>query len=500
VNESAGNVEEIHYEALPTILKFHNSSARIRAMVGPVGSGKTVGAAWDICYYLPWFLYNEYKIPHTRWVTVRNTYKELIDTTQSSYFEWFSWGDYYGKREMYTLEYPNGPKLEILFRACDQKKHVRQFKSLEVTGYHIDESIEVSKDVKLMLRNRIGRYPRIKCLKCQTFMKTIEGRDENGEVTAFYQCPNCDYVLDPDMPFKFGIETTNPPDVEHPTYSEFDWGDQPPPGPVTEIKPKKGYAGFWQPPYENKANLPLHYYQDLIEDYKDQQDWAEMYVQGKPGIIVKGKLVYNNFRRKIHVSNDPLVWNGGHLYRGWDDSGNTPACIVVSVPSPMREHVLKEFVHDKMNIVDFAKWVVSECNQIFPNADWTDWDDPAGWNKFSKKEGGFTSNAEMIQEATGIEMNASEQNLDTRINSVDGQLNLMDGVLIDPSCVRLINGFMGGYHYPEIGTTGEYHDKISKNRFSHVQDAFQYVNVRLFKQKLKTKKHRRRKKRSAMAA
>ncbi|MCP3686555.1 MAG: hypothetical protein GY861_28285 [bacterium] len=417
------------------------------------------------------------------------TYKELIDTTQTTIRDdWFPFGEYYGKREMYTLKYPNGPELDILFRACDQKKHVRQFKSLEITGYWIDESIEVSSEVKMMLRNRIGRYPRMRCLKCETHMEAMSHQDQDD--VGFYKCPQCQYEMYPKNPIKFGIETTNPPDVEHSTYSEFDWGEHPPDGPVPDKKPKAGYEGFWQPPYENEKNLPLSYYKDLLEDYSDQQDWAEMYVNGKPGMIVKGKLVYNNFKRNYHVAKEPILWNGGPLFRGWDDSGNVPACLVVSVPSPGRIHILCEFCQDKMNIVQFSRHVVSQCNLLFPNAEWTDWDDPAGWNKFSKKEGGFTSNAQLIQEETGVTMVASEQNLSARLNAVDDQLALIDGILVDPECVRLINGFMGGYHYPEIGLTGEFSEQISKNRFSHIQDACQYVMVKLVKHT--KKKHRQR--------
>lgn len=486
----------IRYNTLPTGVRFHNSNARIRSMIGPVGSGKTTAAAWDMCWFLPWFCYNEFQLPHTKWCVVRNTYKELMDTTQATIRDdWFSYGEYYGKREMYSIQHKNGPGLDILFRACDQKKHVRQFKSLEITGYWIDESIEVGNEVKLMLRNRIGRYPRMRCLKCLTHMDAVsfEGHIDQEKEVGFYMCPECGYEMHPINPIKFGIETSNPPDVEHQTYSEFDWGEFPPDGPVPATPPKEGYEGFWQPPYENKAHLPLNYYSDLIEDYSDQKDWAEMYVLGKPGMIVKGKLVYNNFRRSHHVAKEPLIWNGGPLFRGWDDSGNTPACLVVSMPTPGRIHILKEFCHDKMNITDFAKWVNNQCNVLYPNAEWTDWDDPAGWNKFSKREGGFTSNAELIQDATGITMVASEQNLAARLNSVDDQLQIIDGVLIDPECVRLINGFMGGYHYPELGLTGEYSDQISKNRFSHIHDGCQYVFVKLVKHTKTKTKHRKRK-------
>jgi len=436
--------EPKEYLALPTLRRFHECPAQIRAIVGPVGSGKTTAAAWETMYYIPYFLLEHYGIRKTKGVIVRGTYAELIDTTQRTVFDWFSWGRYFKQPKNYYLAYPdNGPEIEVLFRSCDRPEDVKKFKSLEITWYWIDESIEVSRDVKLMLRNRIGRFPT-------------------------------------KSPVRFGIETTNPPDVEDPTYSEFTW-DTPPPGPVPEGQPKENYIGFWQPPGENDKNLRNNYYADLANDYKDNPDWLEMYIQGKPGVIVKGKLIYHNFKRDYHVAKGPLLWAEGDLIRGWDNSGNVPACVVAQMPTAGRLQILREFWSDKANIGSFAKYVTIECNRLWPGAGYTDYADPAGANKFSTRDGGFTSNAALMHDAAGISVISSEQNLAARINSVDDQLNVIDGMLIDPACTRLINGFLGGYCYPEIGNTGEYSDHPLKNRFSHVHDALQYICAKVLK-------------------
>jgi hypothetical protein len=111
-----------------------------------------------------------------------------------------------------------------------------------------------------------------------------------------------------------------------------------------------------------------------------------------------------------------------------------------------------------------------------------DWDDPAGHNDYSTKDGGFTSNAKLMEEAAGVHTEAADNNITARINSVDSQLRMRDGVLIDPTCTRLINGFLGGYCYPRIaGQTDRYSDSIAKNRWSHIHDAAQYVFMKLVK-------------------
>jgi hypothetical protein len=395
----------------------------------------------EVGYYLPQFLYNQYGITKTRWVIVRNSYRELKDTTQKTVEEWFPDGRLKYADEIFTVKYDNGVESEMIFRSCDRAEDVKKFKSLEVTGYWIDESIEVADDIKRMLKNRIGRYPS----KC---------------------------------PVRFGIETTNPPDVENPTYSEFKWNTLPP-GPMPSGNPKENHVGFWQPPGENDANLRPGYYDDLRKDYIDSPDWVDTYIDGKPGIIVKGKLVYNNFRRNLHVSREPLIWSRGTIYRGWDNSGNCPACIIAQMPTFGRIHVLREFHTDKQNIVDFTRMVITQCHKDFPKAIYADYGDPAGANKFSKREGGFTSNAQLQLTEGGITVISSDQNLTARISAVEESLKQPDGLLIDLSCTRLINGFLGGYCCAEIGHSGIYRREPEKNRFSHIHDALQYLLVKL---------------------
>lgn len=418
---------------LPTIDAFHLSTAPIRCIVGPVGSGKTTAATWEMMMYITIHMKKKFGITRTSWVVIRNTYTELVDTTQKTVFEWFGWGKYSKQEKRYQLRLPqpnSDCNIEVLFRSCDRPQDVKKFKSLEVTGFWIDESTEIDVGIKKMLMNRIGRFP-----------------------------PKC--------PVKWGIETTNPPDVEHPTYHQYKW-IEPPPGPMPTGEPLANHVGFWQPPYENVQNLGPRYYDDLRLAYADDPDWVAMYIEGKPGIIIHGRQVYSNFTRRMHVANGPLVWEGQHLYRGWDNSGNTPACVVVSVPTPLQAHVLREFHTDRQGIVDFADRVVNECNVAFPGADYEDWGDPAGENRYSRKDGGLTSNAELMRNECDILVYPSEQNPIVRQSSVSKMLGRIAGLIIDPSCTRLINGFMGGYCFPPSpGIVGEFGRTPLKNKYSH---------------------------------
>ena len=467
-------VDRINYEPLPTLLLFHNDNSAIRCIVGPVGSGKTTAAAWEIGFELPRHLLSVYGIKKTRWVVIRNTYVELRDTTLRTVKEWFpqdfNSGNWSESRMELTIRGeirtdPNIPgdiyEAEILFRSCDRPEHIKKLKSLEITGYWIDESIEVPREIKLMLKNRIGRYPK--------------------------KCPE-----------KYGIETTNPPEIEDDTYTNFAW-QSPPPGPLPAKDPLPGHRGFWQPPGENNENLAPDYYEGLRLMYHEHPDWIDMYIDGKPGVIIVGRLVYNNFRRKYHVAQtpddpeeDPLPWTGGELFVGWDNTGNSPACVVAQIPAPMQIHILREYYSDKaglrrqMGIVDFTNYVVQQLNLAFPGAkDVIHWGDPAGNQRHSKAEGGFTSNAELMHDC-GVDVAASEQNFQARVEAVDQQLGRIDGVLIHPSCTRLINGFLGDYCYPpNRSLQGEFLPNVLKNKYSHVHDSLQYLMVRIFKADLR---------------
>lgn len=459
------------YVALPTLKRFHECTAQYRAIVGPLGSLKTTALAWEIGFFLPRYLYETYGTKISRWCVVRNTYRELEDTTKDNIcHDQFPFGKEDKANNKYIIEWPDYRiRVEILFRSCDRKADVSKFRSLNLTGYAIDESIEVMEDVKLTLSGRIGRYPKkIDALQWyhEKFGEKTKWRDKKG----FEDIP---------IP-KFGIEVTNPPDIEHPLYSNYAW-DTPPPGPTPSGTPLKNHVGFWQPPYENVANLGHGYYDDLRNRYANNQDWIDRYIEGRPGVMMEGRNVYNNFRREYHVAKQPLVWpKGTTLYRGWDNTGNCPACVVVIIPTAGSVHVLKEFHTERMGIVDFSQYVIGECNLLYPDGKYVDYADPAGSAEFSKKEGGFTSNAKLMREECGIDVIPSEQNFEARKGSVDGQLAKIDGMLIDPNCTRIIDGFIGGYHYPEINASrGQYSRDPSKNKYSHIHDSLQYVLVKL---------------------
>ena len=71
---------QVVYNASPTLSRFHRSDAFVRAVRGPVGSGKSTAMSWEIMRRAR----EQKPAPNgkrrTRWAVVRNTYRELKDS------------------------------------------------------------------------------------------------------------------------------------------------------------------------------------------------------------------------------------------------------------------------------------------------------------------------------------------------------------------------------------------------------------------------------------
>jgi hypothetical protein len=347
----------------------------------------------------------------------------------------------------------------------------------------IDEADEIHIDIKNMLKQRIGRFPpmRVWYPRLRKKYHDLRPLDKPAIQHELEEHPER-YQM------KFGIEISNPPSTESNMYWAFDWKTFVP-GPKPERKPLKGHAGYWQPERENEENLIPGYYDRMAEAYAYAPDWVARYIKGEPGIRLKGKMVYNNFARKIHEAKANLVWSKELLYRGWDNTGLHPGVVIVQSPTPRQVQVMREYWGERENIVSFAKRVIDACNKIYPGAEWVDYADPAGWQQFSRRDGTLTSNSElMMEECPGLYLEKSEQNFKARINAVDEQMMEMvtggePAFLVDPDCVGIINGFLGGYFYPRIASSasGEeiYSENPVKNKYADLHDALQYVLVRI---------------------
>ena len=478
----------IYSDCSETMAAFHRHDGQFRCIVGAVGSGKTTAALWEICFFLPRHMALTYNIQHTKFAVVRKTYERLMDTDWYEINHWFPNNVWHAQRRIMEIHFPKSKGcpyplfVELYFRSLDQDDSMDKLRSLNLTGAWVDEAWEVKQGPKELLITRLGRWPR-------TFT------DHNG----------VDHM---GSPVRYMVETSNPMPVNHIMYYKYKWlgtkidpktGEleiRRPPGPVPKQKPAKGFVGWWQVPGENEKNLRPGYYEDLKASFPESPEMVAMLVSGKPGYKPEGKGVYRNYdiENRSHEANAPIIWkqdtnqytgemSGVPLYAGWDNNGhNNLACIVGQVVGPFKLQILREYTDERMNIIDYTNWVLQDLEQNFPGFTCTHYCDPAAFSKYSAKEGGLTSNAQLAQQMCGIKLIPSVQALDVRINCVDQMLKMRDGLLIDPSCTGLINGFHGGYVYEENPRMGisAFKEDPKKNPFSHIHDALQYLVVPVF--------------------
>jgi hypothetical protein len=127
----------------PTIREFLNSDAFLRAIMGPLGSGKSTACIWDIVNRGLRQRPGPDGIRRTRWCVVRNTFSQLNDTTIKTVHQWFppiTTGRYRATDHEFVIDKLVAPgdkypaQIELLFRALDRPDHVRKLLSLDLTG------------------------------------------------------------------------------------------------------------------------------------------------------------------------------------------------------------------------------------------------------------------------------------------------------------------------------------------------------------------------------
>lgn len=439
------------YIASPTMVKFHKSESFVRSLFGPIGSGKSVACVAEMMriscsVQQPTPGTN---IRESRWVIVRNTYRELIDTTVQTFFDWVpeSTGVFLKQDMKFTFKQslPDGTvvKAEFLFRALDKPQDIKKLLSLEVTGGWLNEAREIPKQIMDMLIGRLGRYP----------------RKVNGVGGATRHC----LIMD-----------TNPPDSDHWYYKLF------------EIMKPEGYEIFYQPSglspkAENIENLPNGYYQKM-QAGKDQE-WINVYVHGQYGFVQDGKPVYSAYKDDFHHTDVDIVIPASLTIHVGIDFGLTPAAIF-GVRTPTDQIIaFDELVCEDMDAKTFGRILKQKIITEYPNNKFVFAGDPAGDFRAQSD----SSTPFMMLAASGINAAPTWTNDPViRIAAATAPMKRLDsvgnpGFLIGPKCKILRKACAGGYKYKRLQVTGEerYTDVPDKNRYSHPADAHQYMSISL---------------------
>lgn len=433
---------DVYYDALPTCRKFHHSDAFVRALVGPLGSGKSVACVMELMRLVDQQEPCPDGVVRARGCVVRNTYRELKDTTLNTWNDWVM-PDRVGRWDEVNMTlHMVSPKMhvEILFRALDHLKDIKKLLSLELTWAWLNEAREIPKAVLDMLQGRVGRYP---------------AKRDGG---ATQPC----IIMD-----------TNPCDEDHWWYRVFE-EDRPP-----------GWEIFHQPSglsvhAENKDNLPDQYYERL--QYGHDQEWVNVYVHGRYGFVMDGKPVHPTYQDDVHASPDIIVFNPDDALVIGIDFGLTPAAAFLQRNQWGQWCVIDELVTEDTATDEFAILLNRKMQTDYRMVNEVEfWGDPAGDTRAETDK----TTPFMVLQAEGIDAAPVWTNDEiVRRGALSRQLSRLGlngkpGFQVSPKARMLRKGLAGGFKYRRMQITGEerYHDKPEKNIYSHIVEACEYALV-----------------------
>ena len=485
----------IVYRASNTFKKVHKSTALVKAIRGPIGSGKSVGCVLEMFRIAQNQAPNAQGVRKTRWACVRNTYPELKGTVIKTFQAWIPEqicpikydSPITGKMNINHPDDKTRIEAEFLFLSMDKPKDVKKLMSLELTGIWINEVQFLPVSLVTEAVTRTGRYPE------KRVEEGFEGATWNG------------MIMD-----------TNSPDDDHWWY-QFEQGIDEETG--EPLKPK-GWEFFVQPgaliditgmPFttlsdEIKSNIEQGHYEDYLGHRFVANPLAENVVNHKKGYgywfdniqgqtlnwiksrvcnefatVQQGKPVFiDHFNKELHVSKEKLV-----PVKGWEtfiglDFGLTPAAIIGQIAPIGQLRIVDEVVATGMGIERFITEQLSPLlGSRYADCAIQVIGDPAGVQRAQTDE----RTCFQLLEEYGFNARPAESNNTTaRLESVRWWLSRLVGkgqpaMLISPHCKTLIKGYETGYAYRRLSVSGEekYTVKPDINRYSHPHDANQYL-------------------------
>jgi len=427
----------INYTPPPTGEKFMMSDAKMRVLMGPVGSGKSVTSSFEIVRRASLQEPNEQGVRKTRAAIVRETARQLQDTTIKTFLDWFPpgvCGDYMRTTKTYFFKVGD-VECEIMFRALDDADDVANLNSLELTFAWFNECRDIHPDIVDAMSKRIGRFPSAKDGGPTWFGMWGDTNPPTMDTWWYYQ-----------------MEKLDPKDGVSPNDNGWDVFKQP-----------SGRSAF----AENIENLPDGYY-----DTQGRSDeYIRMYIDGEYGLSSAGTPVYKYFRPDYHMApNLTPIFNSIRPIVVGMDLGLTPAAVIGQQDPRGRVLIYDEAVSFDMGIQRFVRTILKPLlYERFSGAPILIIVDPAGVQRAQTDE----RSAVDIIKAEGFRvLPAKTNNVSARLSAVDDFLmRQVDGdsaFIVDQRCTRLKAAMMGGYRFHAKNGT------IEKNSHSHVAEALQY--------------------------
>lgn len=490
----------VKYLPSATGVKFHNSNADIRLVLGNVGSGKSTMAIIELIKMSMLQKPDKQGERTSKWVIVRETYPQLLETTYASFKLWLKPNSttrrYTQSAPMkirWTDKLPDGTKLnaEFVFLAVAKPEDYENLKSLELTGGFINECGAMDGEIVSAVLSRLGRYP-----------PPVDAVDQDNPITRV------SLIMDTNPPEDDGwvakIEDTQP----------LGWEFFRQPGAV--IPDPESDCGFKLNPLgENFRYIGIgaqRYYIDRIPSMTSEQ--VKVLFEGRYGVTSSGKAVYKRqWDFDYHCAKTGLkAVKGIPIILGWDWGKGGESCVVGQVMKTGQLRILEEFYGDNIGLRDFANdfvkpWLVEHFGSDTLSQGETPWQilsvgDPAGLSSHGLAEKSRNYFHVLNDERVGVFKDwfitapAPTNHIELRLNAVRhflmGKTNTgLPLYQIDKSNKLLIKGFNQGYEYERKQVVGKakYKDLPCKSAESHPHDALQYLCIFAHPDYAQLKKH-----------
>jgi hypothetical protein len=425
-----------------TVDAFMRDDARIRVIVGPLGSGKTMGCIMELlrwsCAQRPYE-----NTRYTRFALIRNTLQQLRQTVLADTMSYLGGIAHYYTTDstiQFRLTLPDGTDVhsDWMLIPLDTKEDIRRLLSTQLTGAYVNELREVPFEIIRPLLGRCGRYP----------SKVLGGASRRGI-----------------------IGDTNPWDTDSPYHDRM------------VLNPHPAWKLFHQPSglspeAENIENLPEGYYDELMND-KDL-DWSDVHVHSQWGTSNAGQAVFRrSFHAPTHVKDMAEVVNPMLPVMVGLDFGRTPCAVIGQHDNFGRAIIMKEVITEGMGLIQMVQEHLVPAlmkhpfvgKRVFIVAD------PAG---VQKSQTGEETPFDVLKEHGFLAYPASTNDLEPRLLAVERlfRQTVMGQPAIQISrvgCPTLVQALGGKYRYRRR-RDGHFDDTPEKpnHPWSDVSDALQY--------------------------
>lgn len=443
------------YEAPGPIAEaFLCSTARVQAIMGPIGSGKTGANLLKHVYNaLAQRPSTRDGIRKYRLCVVRDTYRQLWQSTIKSWWRWVprELGTWTGEKDgpathVIRFRPDDNILIELIvdFVAIGEHKVEDVLRGYEPTAFYINEADLCAIEVLHFARGRAGRYPTM---------------DEGG-------------------PSWWGVTLDlNAPDIDSELYKLL-FEDRP-----------EGFEVFIQPggrdpQAENLKNLPPGYYADQASG---QPDWyIRRMIDNKPAPSRGGKPVHPEFNDLRHVASTPLQFvRGLPLRLGLDAGGHPAAAFCQHMPNTQWRGIDELLAEGGTGPRRFGDDLNARLKELAPGLRREDIEafcDPSAAFGADKKAG-EDNWIEIVEKHTGLRIRAAPTNkmIPRReaqrihlVRTVDGT---QPGFVLSPKCKAWRKALNSGFRYRRLNVPGDtrYSDEPEKNDSSHIAEAGEYA-------------------------